>query len=93
MPRIEDNARDEHFWHAIAQLRTLMQFAVINRRPTQFDTQGACACGMISVSQAIIGDIIPPRERGRYQGYFSSMYAVASVAGPVLGGYMTEYLS
>lgn len=35
---------------------------------------------MISVSQAIIGDIIPPRERGRYQGYFSSMYAVTGVA-------------
>jgi MFS family permease len=49
--------------------------------------------GLRSVSQAAIADIIPPRERGRYQGYFSSVMAISMVLGPVLGGVFVDYLS
>lgn len=55
--------------------------------------QGVGTGGLMVVSQAIIGDIIPLRERDRHQGYFSSMYAVASAASPVLGSLLIEYLS
>jgi len=48
--------------------------------------QGIGAGGLISLVLAIIGDIIPPRERGRYQGYFGAVFGISSVAGPVLGG-------
>ncbi|HET8708918.1 MAG TPA: MFS transporter, partial [Candidatus Saccharimonadales bacterium] len=48
--------------------------------------QGIGAGGLMSLVLAIIGDVIPPRQRGRYQGYFGAVFGISSVAGPVLGG-------
>src|SRR3989440_114481 len=54
--------------------------------------QGLGGGGLIALSQTIVGDAVSPRERGRYQGYFGAMFAVASIAGPVLGGVFAEHL-
>ncbi|WP_020577183.1 MDR family MFS transporter [Actinopolymorpha alba] len=52
--------------------------------------QGLGGGGLMALAFAIIGDIIPPRERGRYQGYFAAVFGVSSVAGPLLGGWFTD---
>jgi EmrB/QacA subfamily drug resistance transporter len=49
--------------------------------------QGAGAGGLMSLALTIIGDIVPPRERARYQGYFLAVFGTSSVIGPVVGGF------
>jgi len=55
--------------------------------------QGIGAGGLMTLVFAIIGDIVSPRQRGRYQGYFGAVFAISSVIGPLLGGLFTDHLS
>ncbi len=55
--------------------------------------QGAGGGGLMTLAQAMLGEHIAPRDRGRYQGYFAAVFALASTLGPVFGGYLTQQLS
>jgi EmrB/QacA subfamily drug resistance transporter len=55
--------------------------------------QGLGGGGLMTLAQALIGEHVPPRDRGRFQGYFAAVFALASTSGPILGAYLTEHLS
>jgi EmrB/QacA subfamily drug resistance transporter len=55
--------------------------------------QGLGAGGLMVVTFAVVGDVIPPRERGKYQGYFGAVFGFSTVVGPLLGGFFVDNLS
>ena len=55
--------------------------------------QGLGGGGLIVLAQAIIGDVVSPRDRGRYQGIFGAVFGVSSVAGPLIGGFLVDNAS
>jgi EmrB/QacA subfamily drug resistance transporter len=55
--------------------------------------QGIGGGGIVSLAFTVVGDLFTPHERGRYQGYFAAVFALASIAGPALGGYVADTFS
>jgi EmrB/QacA subfamily drug resistance transporter len=55
--------------------------------------QGLGGGGLMVTTQAVVGDVVPPRDRGRYQGIFGAVFGLSSIAGPLIGGYFTTHIS
>jgi MFS family permease len=55
--------------------------------------QGLGGGGLMVSAQAAIGDVVPPRERGKWTGLFGAVFGVSSVAGPLIGGFLTSNVS
>ncbi len=72
---------------AIAASQTMLQLVLARA------FQGLGAGGLVTLAMTIVGDIISPRQRGRYMGYITSVFAVASVAGPLVGGFFVDHLT
>lgn len=71
---------------ALCALSTSMIALILSRA-----LQGVGGGSLITLGQAVIGDVVTPRERARYSGYFSVVFASASVLGPTLGGFLSQY--
>jgi len=55
--------------------------------------QGLGGGGLMVTTQAVVGDVVPARDRGRYQGIFGAVFGLSSIAGPLIGGYFTTHIS
>jgi len=55
--------------------------------------QGVAAGGLMTLAMAAVGDLVAPRERGRYQGYIAAAFAVATIVGPLIGGVLVDHAS
>jgi EmrB/QacA subfamily drug resistance transporter len=55
--------------------------------------QGLGGGGLMVTTMAVVGDIIPPKDRGRYQGLFGAVFGLSTVVGPLIGGFMVDHLS
>ena len=73
---------------ALSGMATSMSWLIISRA-----IQGLGGGGLMVGAQAIVGDVVSPRERGKYQGLFGAVFAVTTVIGPLIGGFLTQHAS